>query len=463
MFTWVLSEGILLENEAVLYHELTAYSRDRHWLKPISDERILRGFRPLSQGRRPWPDKRYDAALDRVSLPAPAAAATAGLDLAVLSRLLNDSAGMRTAAGRGELRFRAASSAGNRHPIESYVCARGITGLPDGVWHYDAAAHRLVLVGPAPRGECAALLLTGVPWRTCWRYAERGYRHLWWDAGSQIANLSVVADHLRVPATVRLGFADADAAALVGAETPWELPLVAVTLGRGEPALEASGPAEPGDLGPDHTSFPLIDMVHDATTLADSAAARAWTRAIGGGPSGTTSSLVPFIAGRRSAGRFVAGAHTGAGQLHQVLDLAAAELHWDGDVDVDLHVIVHTVRGIAPGLYRWHEGTLQRVPADIGPHDAYELAVRQDPARDAAFVLLLSCDLRRLVAGRGARAYRAVQLAAGVVVGRAYLAAAAAGLGCRALTFNDDVLARMLPASPAGLLLAAVGVPGGKD
>ena len=33
--------------------------------------------------------------------------------------------------------------------------------------------------GPAPHDGDAAIVVTGVPWRTGWRYRERGYRHLY--------------------------------------------------------------------------------------------------------------------------------------------------------------------------------------------------------------------------------------------------------------------------------------------
>ena len=50
-------------------------------------------------------------------------------------------------------------------------------------------------VGPAPRGGTApAIVVTGVPWRTGWRYRERGFRHVYWDAGTMLAQLLAVAD-----------------------------------------------------------------------------------------------------------------------------------------------------------------------------------------------------------------------------------------------------------------------------
>ena len=32
-------------------------------------------------------------------------------------------------------------------------------------------------------GDATTLIVTGIPWRTGWRYAERGFRHIYWDGG----------------------------------------------------------------------------------------------------------------------------------------------------------------------------------------------------------------------------------------------------------------------------------------
>jgi hypothetical protein len=73
--------------------------------------------------------------------------------------------------------FRAAGSAGGRFPLELYVAAPEGSGVPAGVHWYDPLEHALVRVGPAPRAGAEVIVVTGIPWRTGWRYRERGYRH----------------------------------------------------------------------------------------------------------------------------------------------------------------------------------------------------------------------------------------------------------------------------------------------
>ena len=93
--------------------------------------------------------------------------------------------------------FRAAGSAGARFPLELYVAVpapAASEGLLAGVHWYDPVEHALVTMGPVPSGDAAAVVVTGIPWRTGWRYRERGFRHIYWDAGTMLSQLLAVAD-----------------------------------------------------------------------------------------------------------------------------------------------------------------------------------------------------------------------------------------------------------------------------
>src|SRR5439155_6342334 len=106
------------------------------------------------------------------------------LDLAHLSRLLHLSAGVVRTWERpyATWLFRAAGSAGGRFPLELYVAVpdgmpvpAGVPvphgmRVPGGVHWYDPHEHALVRIGPPPRGSVPAVVVTGVPWRTGWRY-----------------------------------------------------------------------------------------------------------------------------------------------------------------------------------------------------------------------------------------------------------------------------------------------------
>jgi nitroreductase family protein len=107
-------------------------------------------------------------------------------------------------------------------------------------------------------------VITGVPWRTGWRYRERGYRHVYWDAGTMLAQLLAAADSAGLSVTLYTRFPDAQVAALTGADQVHEVPVAVVALGETSPALEAAGPAVTGDVDAAPVEFPLVTAARRA-------------------------------------------------------------------------------------------------------------------------------------------------------------------------------------------------------
>src|SRR6266568_7458002 len=221
-------------------------------------------------------------------------APTSALDLAGLARLLFFSAGV-TRILQGVL-FRAAPSAGALYPTEVYVVCGPLGDLPAGVYHFEPAEFalrrlrdgdfRARLAGSAAEPAIArlplCLVFTGIPWRTTWKYGQRGYRHLFWDAGAIVANLLAVAAAAGWGAHVLLSFVDEEVAGLVGIGEPEEYPLALVT-------VEAPAVAEPAGsppLGPisprtwplsrSPRSYPRVSAAQRAGELASAAAVTAW-------------------------------------------------------------------------------------------------------------------------------------------------------------------------------------------
>ncbi len=200
-----------VETATQALHRLTSYEPGREWTEPVDDPRVVQDLEVNDPATFPWPYKRYGPGLPRRGLPrelprtsvaaldvlaGTARVTSAQVDLPHLSRLLYLSAGVvRTAElSHGRYLFRAAGSAGARFPLEVYVAVPEGGSLPAGVHWYDPLEHALVQVGPAPDGTTPVLIVTGVPWRTGWRYRERGYRHVYWDAGTMLAQLLALAD-----------------------------------------------------------------------------------------------------------------------------------------------------------------------------------------------------------------------------------------------------------------------------
>jgi hypothetical protein len=414
--------------------------------------------------RFPWFFKRYARPLPRVALPrslppttAPAVAVLAGtagvarteLDLPHLSRLLHLSAGVVRTAERsyGAHLFRAAGSAGGRFPLELYVAVPDGGPLPAGVHWYDPHDHALLRVGPPPRGGAPAVVVTGVPWRTGWRYRERGYRHVYWDAGTMLAQLLAVADSAGLTASLRTRFPDAAAAALVGADGVHEWPVAVVTLGDGPPALEATGPAAAGEVDAEPVEFPLVTAAQRAGER--DAIGPPWDR---GAPVEVpvqgAEPVEAVVLSRGSQRRMDPTRGLPGSLLRTSLRVALR------GVALPHRVVVHDVEGLAPGLYRWPDLSAPARPGAMRD-ELHRVCLGQGLAHDAAFVVVAAADVGAL----DDRRYREAQLAAGLVEGRLHLLAYALGASACGMTFVDGEVPALLGEPLDALLFTCVGVP----
>jgi hypothetical protein len=479
---------VAMETATQRLHRLTSYQPGRDWDMPLDDPAVRQDLQVNDYSRLPWFVKRYPEGLPRVRLPrelphtsAPAMAVLAGtatpgrrrLDLAQLSRLLYLSAGVVRTMERpyGLHPFRAAGSAGGRFPLEVYVAVPPGGPLPGGVHWYDPWDHALVQVGPPPRSGGPAVIVTGVPWRTGWRYRERGYRHLYWDAGTMLAQLLALADSAGLTAGLYTRFADADVAALVGADRVHELPLAVVGLAEATPAVEPAGPAAAGQVDAAPVEFPLVTAAQQAGE--GDRLGPPWER--GGpapGPVPASAPVESVIAARGSQRRM--DRHRGLSRELLSTSMSVAVRGLDvipGGPDVSHWVVVHDVTGLAPGVYRWpaldaaarvldaparaEEPAWAEEPAEGLRAELHRVCLNQALARDAAFIAIAAVDLASL----SDPAYREAQLAAGLAEGRLHLAAYALGASASGMTFIDTEVPGVLGEPLDGLLFTCVGVP----
>jgi SagB-type dehydrogenase family enzyme len=451
---------------ARLYHRLSAFAPgpDGEWR--VDDPRVLRSFELNRLDRFPAPCKSYPAGLPAVELPRrrPAAGASAtavlagrhaappaAVDLPALARLLHLSAGVVRLAERPDgrrYRFRATGSAGGQFPYELYVASCGVDGLTDGVHWFDPLRHALVRVGPAPRGEATTVVISGIPWRTGSRYGERGFRHLYWDAGGVAANLLAVAEDAGLAPRLRTVFPDAAVTRLVGADGVQEFPLALVTFGDGAPAIAPGGDAARGAVdrrAP--VEFPLVTAMQHAGDRAHLGAPWRFAAPLPGAPP-DADPLDDVILRRISTRRMDPARSVDRDALAWSSAAALRAGH------VPHFVAAHTVDGLAPGLYRWPALDAPTRAGDLR-EELFRVADEQELARDAAFVTVAGVDLATL----DDRAYREAQFDAGLVSGRLQLAAFALGLGATGMTFVDATIPALLGDPYAGLLLTCVGVP----
>jgi hypothetical protein len=458
-----------VETATQTLHRLTSYQPGREWDEAIDDPRIVQDLEANDMTRLPWFVKRYPEPLPRTPLPrelpataAPAVAVLAGtaevkpapLDLPRLSRLLYLSAGVVRTMDRdyGIHPFRAAGSAGGRFPLELYVAVPPGGALPAGVHWYDPLDHALVQVGPPPAsgGPASggpAVVVTGVPWRTGWRYRERGYRHIYWDAGTMLAQLLALADSAGLPARLYTRFPDADVAALTGSDRVHEFPVAVVALDGAPPALDPAGPAARGDVDSAPLEFPLVTAAQRAGE--SDRLGTAWDR---GRPMQVplipSAPLESVIAARGSQRRMDASRGLSRDLLCTSMSVAVRGLgvpHW---------VVLHDVEGLAPGVYRWPDLTAPVRPGAMRD-ELYRVCLDQALGRDAAFVAIAAAKTESL----GDAMYRDAQLAAGLAEGRLHLAAYALGASASGMTFDDSQVPALVGEPVDGLLFTCVGVP----
>ena len=457
-----------METATQTLHRLTSVGADvyetRRWLAPpVDDPRVVHDFVDNDPARRPWFFKRYAEALPRINLPrelpstmAPAVAVLAGtagvarnhLDLRHLSRLLHLSAGVVRTAQRewGQFLFRAAGSAGGRFPLELYAVVPEGPDVPAGVHWYNPLEHGLVRVGPPPVGGTPSIVVTGVPWRTAWRYRERGYRHVHWDAGTMLSQLLASADSAGLPASLYTRFPDAAVNELVGADGVQEWPVAVVALDDGAPSLEARAPAVPGEVDADPLEFPLITAAQRAG--AHETLGQPWPRGAPVDVPIERDVTVETVVLMRSSQRRM---DPNRGLPENVLQ-TSMRVALRG-VDVPHRVVVHDVDGLAPGLYRWPEVS-EPVRAGVMRDKLFRVCSDQGLAGDAAFVVIAATDVGAL----DDREYREAQLAAGLVEGRLHLLAYALDASASGMSFVDSEMRALLDEGLDGLLVTCVGI-----
>ncbi|HET9533126.1 MAG TPA: hypothetical protein VFQ92_22410, partial [Blastocatellia bacterium] len=99
---------------------------------------------------------------------------------------------------------------------------------------------------------------------------------------------------------------------------------------------------------------------------------------------------------------------------------------------------------------------------DFSERAAY-LTLEQPLGGDSSATIFFMADLEGLLSRLGNRAYRAVQMEAGIIGGRLYIGAYALGRGATGLTFYDDDVTEFFSPHAKGkccIFVTSFGVPG---
>jgi SagB-type dehydrogenase family enzyme len=449
------------------------------------------------------------AALSALAAPNEPTQADAIPDVETLAQLLFFSAGVTRSKKheQGETFFRAAACTGALYEIELYVVCTDLKGrdffLPAGVYHFGAAEFglrqlrsgdfRQALVEATGGDSSVAhapvtIVCTGTYWRNAWKYHSRAYRHFGWDNGTILANLLAICAASHLPAKIITAFVDSQVNALLSVDTKREVAFSLVSIGHIESVPPGAAEISSLDLpivaySKDEVDYPAMRKMHEASSLEFAEEVIAWR---GKTPAhelpplkGATTALTPVddsrlppdtieqVISRRCSTRQFSREAISLVQLSTLLDRATAGISADfldslGSHLNDLYLIVNNVEGLAAGayVYHWKKKILELLkPGDFRDKAGY-LGLEQQIPADAAVDVFFLADLKKILERYGNRGYRAVQLEAGILGGKLYLAAYAQSLGASGLTFyDDDVISFFSPHArgKSAIFLVALG------
>ena len=428
-------------------------------------------------------------------------------DLEAIAQLLYLSAGItrhRKYPG-GEIYFRAAACTGALYEVELYLVCGDLANLEAGVYHFAAAEfglrrlragdYRSVLIEatayePAVAHAPLTIVCTATYWRNAWKYQDRTYRHFGWDNGTLLANLLAVGTALGLPAKVVCGFVDDTVNRLLDVDPQREVAFSLVPLGY----VSAQLPQPPANIAP--LGLETVPLSRQRDRLSRSCARCTLRRRcirrrkLQAGAEELRSHIsrllrrtghplqplsdaemprdpIEQVILRRGSSRRFARTPITLAQLSTMLDRATRGVPADfldplGSQLNHLYLIVHAVEGLEPGAYVFHRGRglLECLKQGDFRAQAGYLGLQQALPADAAVDVFFLADLRPILQRYGNRGYRAVQLEAGIIGGKLYLAAYAQHLGATGLTFfDDDVIAFFSPHAEgkSAIFLVALG------
>jgi SagB-type dehydrogenase family enzyme len=463
---------------------------------------VRTGTHTLDWDNKPFPFKVYTELpavvlpreLDPVATDALAAldpsrrAGSAPLDLDRLAALLYCTAGVtkkKTYYGGAEMLFRAAASTGGLYQTEVYVAAGEVAGLAPGLYHFnpgdfalrclrggDVRAALAEAAADESLGRSAAVIvLSAIFWRNTWKYQARGFRHLFWDSGTMLANLGATGDTLGAGPRVITGFVDDAVNHVLGLPGDREAALELVALGpAGAPAPSIGAlPAishETLPLSSESVDYPELRAMLAASRLETAGAVKAWRGRAWSAPPRPEGTLIPLPSPRKEAGRGLGETIQRRGSTRQfshaslsALDLSTV-LWWstrpfEHDVAgrlVDLYLVLNAVDGLPSGAvrYRPEPHALELLSEGNYRSKSGYLCLEQALGADAAAVIYFLSPLDDVLAAYGDRGYRLVNLEAGLLGGRAYLTAYAQGFGASGLTFYDREVVKFFSPAASG-------------
>lgn len=503
------------------YHEVTSYHRHRPAGKPLdwaNRPSVFKAYPPeciATTVQLPPCTESPPLSLPMVlpSLPKAPEIQPVGQSMQRLSNVIGLAAGITATRQLGGMshHFRAWASAGGLFPCECYL-ALGATWqeLEAGLWHYQPEQHRLgllrhgdalgVAAAAAGMSETAPNLagmvcITAIFHRSAWKYGERAYRYVLLDAGHLAENLLLSLRLEGARAMWAADFKDDAVNALLGVDGEREACLLMLPFFIGPSGGEAAFMVEPGPLGPfldrdevlaasacapEEQRWPGILTAHHAGAIQTRFQGRG--AAAGCTAASTVCTLPPIsemvleedasvyagrmwpalsrtMRSRRSHRKFRPGpVANGTFQAfcHLLREGSALER---GGRSLGLLMGLQDVEGVQDGLH-WldrERGALLLLEAQAPHAHLADACLGQRWMANAAVQVCCVANLGACEGEWGPRSYRALELAAGRLGQRVYLAATALGWGaCGIGAYFDSEAAALLHLAGGCHLLYAI-------
>lgn len=430
--------------------------------------------------------------------------------LAPLSQLLYLTNGVTAIIPYADMPFymRAAPSAGGLYPTEIYIVTTSYTGLADGIYNYQVKTHSLALVKegqfreeiikssydhPALKESNLIVILTGVFYRSSWRYQDRAYRRICLDTGHVMGNLSLASYFYAYKAINIGGFNDKEVNKVLSLDEEEEQTLAIVALLDKDKDFKSNFPnVLPSKLIKDNLKTPeglrLIELhnrsridkyvdvpdiklndVEETFKLSPKVPFEStWKNP------NWNEKLLPTILKRRSTRSF-SGEPISKEELGWMLDFAynpemfierrlnPKPSYFDTSL-IQTFVAVNNVKGLEEGCYFYSSKNryLRQVRFKSVRDDIYYLCLGQELGYKASVVIFHTCDLSKAVFKYGERAYRYLHMDAGHLGQRINLAAINLGLGVSGIGgFFDDQVNELLgiPEHEVVIYITTLGVP----
>jgi SagB-type dehydrogenase family enzyme len=399
--------------------------------------------------------------------------------------------------------YRNVASAGALYPAELYVATDRIAGIESGIFYYDIREFALKLIRPgkglgifsgdgpmvAETRSLATMFISGIFFRSAWKYRARALRYVLLDAGHLLENLRNALVALNIEFRIDYDFNDAAVNRGLGLDPTREAVWVGIkVLGTHAdtdraPAQERteSKPSNTVLTADEHDAgksilYPEIDAMYRASMvlpekraalLADhQVTVRMPDEWVGLPPHDKAESVLSYeqaLVQRRSKRNFMDQPIPGPKVLH-LLHLLTDAMRSGIDTNAGLQVgfLAGHAEGFNQGFYLLDACAQKYTCIDRGPFTLPMASVCLDQQwlKNAGLHFVFMVNLKSVDQQWGARGYRYAMLEAGRLGQCIYLGATALGLGCCGIgaLYDDEARALLsLNTDSALLYLVAVG------